>query len=360
VGISAEPHSLSRDFAIPGYEILGRIHEGAMGTVLKARQTSVDRLVAIKVLGDGLARTPQYARRFCRESKIAAQLSHPNIVATIDAGEVEGRPYLVMEYVDGETVREHLERRGTFDETTALWIVAAVADALGFMHERGLTHRDVKPANIILTAGGGVKLADLGLARPGDDETWVLAEAGMAVGTPEYISPEQARGQTDLDIRSDLYSLGATLFQMVTGHVPYGGSSVAEAMRRHTDPRIPLPTPEVLDASLTNGLGAVVRKLMARSRDDRYRDPGELALDLSRLIHGARPLIAEPSAESLTTLSAGHAVALPTTAVDPPIATDENLVQVVAAESPWLSLLLVAELSLSLSLIAVLVILAAR
>ncbi|MHB1562278.1 MAG: serine/threonine-protein kinase, partial [Isosphaeraceae bacterium] len=220
------------ELEIPGYELLDHIHDGAMGTVFRARQISVDRIVAIKVLGETWAREAELVERFGRESLIAARLSHPNIVATIDAGEASGRPYLVMEYVPGLTLHQLIEERGPCDESTALRIVMEVASALRFLHQRGLAHRDIKPANIILTPEGLVKLVDLGLARPLEDETWAVAEAGMAVGTPEYMSPEQTRGQSDLDIRSDLYSLGATLFHLVTGRVPYGGESVAEAMQR--------------------------------------------------------------------------------------------------------------------------------
>jgi eukaryotic-like serine/threonine-protein kinase len=292
---------------IPGYEVLGRIHDGAMGTVFKARQISVDRIVAIKVLGATWARDADYVERFSRESLITAQLLHPNIVATIDAGVASGRPYLVMEYVRGLTLHELLEERGTCDERTALRIVLDLAGALRFLHQHGLTHRDIKPANIILTPEGVVKLVDLGLARPLGDETWAVAEAGMAVGTPEYMSPEQTRGQSDLDIRSDLYNLGATLFHLVTGRVPYGGKSVAEAMHRHASARIPLPAPESLNDALTSGLGAIVRKLMAWTREDRYRSPDDLIFDLARMLRGARPLIAEFAPEALAPLAIGEA-----------------------------------------------------
>jgi serine/threonine protein kinase len=303
------PDVASIDLTIPGYEILDRIHDGAMGTVFRARQISVDRIVAIKVLRADLARDAELVERFCRESLIGAQLSHPNIVSTIDAGMASGRPYLVMEYLPGLTLHQVLEERGPCDESTALRIAMDVASALRFLHQRGLAHRDIKPANIILTPEGLVKLVDLGLARPLEDETWAVAEAGMAVGTPEYMSPEQTRGQSDLDIRSDLYSLGATLFHLVTGRVPYGGESVAEAMQRHASARIPLPAPESLNADLTSGLSAIVRKLMARNREDRYRNPDDLIFDLARMLRGARPAIAEFPPEAFAPLAVGEAAA---------------------------------------------------
>lgn len=350
------------ELTIPGYELLDHIHDGAMGTVFRARQISVDRIVAIKVLGETWAREAELVERFCRESLIAAQLSHPNIVATIDAGEASGRPYLVMEYVPGLTLHQLLEARGPCDESTALRIVMDVASALRFLHQRGLAHRDIKPANIILTPEGLVKLVDLGLARPLEDESWAVAEAGMAVGTPEYMSPEQTRGQSDLDIRSDLYSLGATLFHLVTGRVPYGGESVAEAMQRHASARVPLPAPESLNAELTSGLSAIVRKLMARNREDRYRNPDDLIFDLARMLRGARPAIAEFPPEAFAPLAVGEAAAAdgrpPDMAVpqrrreaailSPTIDADGSL-------PAWLWLLLLSGMTLSLLITAALI-----
>ena len=345
------------EWEVPGYEVLGRIHDGAMGTVFMGRQISVDRVVAIKALGAARASDADHVERFCRESLIAAQLLHPNIVTTIDAGMAGGRPYLVMEYVRGWTLQEFIEQRGTCDERTALRIVRDIAGALRFLHQRGLTHRDIKPANIILTPEGVAKLVDLGLARPLGDETWAVAEAGMAVGTPEYMSPEQTRGQSDLDIRSDLYSLGATLFHLVTGRVPYGGRSVAEAMHRHASARVPLPAPESLNDALTIGLGAVVRKLMAWAREDRYTGPDDLIFDLARMLRGAGPLIAELAPEALAPLAVGEAagarpadvaVPRPRRGADAPFPTADAT----GGLPVWVSLLLASGMTLSLLMTA--------
>ena len=171
-----------------------------MGVVFKARQVSVDRIVAIKVLLDQLAQNKEFIKRFEREAKIAAKLAHNNIVNAIDAGEVDGHHYFVMEYVEGATIKDFLDKHKSFGEKDALGSCIAVAEALKHAHQRGLIHRDIKPENVILTNDGDVKLADLGLARLTDDEKWGLSEAGMAIGTPYYISPEQVRGQTDIDI----------------------------------------------------------------------------------------------------------------------------------------------------------------
>ncbi len=231
-----EVGEVQRTLKIPGYQILQKLGKGSMGIVYKAKQLSVDRVVAIKVLLDALAQNKEFIKRFEREAKIAAKLSHNNVVNAIDAGEVNGHYYFVMEYVEGPTIKDFLDQNRTFEETEALRIVLAIAEALKHANQRGLIHRDIKPENVILTRDGAVKLADLGLARLTDDEKWGLAEAGMAIGTPYYISPEQVRGQTNVDIRADIYSLGATLYHMVTGKVPYGGETPNEVMRNTSTP----------------------------------------------------------------------------------------------------------------------------
>jgi tRNA A-37 threonylcarbamoyl transferase component Bud32 len=294
-------------WVIPGYEILGTLCDGAMGRVLKARQTSVDRIVAIKVLPDVLARDREHTERFWREVAIAARLAHPHIIATIDAGEADGRPYLVMEYVEGETIQDYLDMHPVFPERAAIRIVLALAEALGHLQRRGVIHRDVKPANVILTRDGGVKLLDLGLARPTADEDWGLTEAGMGVGTALYVSPEQVRGQIDVDIRGDIYSLGATLYHMVTGRAPYQGLTTAEVIRKLTDPKAPPTPPGAINPGLSCGLDAVIRAMMAQNREGRYRHPGDLILDLQRLLRGDRPLIAEPTTDELAVLAVGDA-----------------------------------------------------
>src|SRR4051812_6824620 len=246
---------------IPGYQIIDKLGKGSMGIVYKGRQIAVDRIVAVKILLDALAQNKEFIKRFDREAKIAAKLSHNNIVNAIDAGEVNGYHYFVMEYVEGRTIKDDLDKNKVYDEKVALEIVMAVAEALKHANHRGLIHRDIKPENVILTKDGGVKLADLGLARLTDDEKWGLAEAGMAIGTPYYISPEQVRGQTDIDIRADIYSLGATFYHMVTGSVPYGGDNPGEVMRKHVDPRVQLVPPDHLNTRLSSGLGMVIETM---------------------------------------------------------------------------------------------------
>ena len=240
----------------------------------------------------------------------SAKLAHNNIVNAIDAGEVNGYHYFVMEYVEGHNIKDELDKNKVFDEKNAIEIVMAVAEALKHAHQRGLIHRDIKPENVILTKDGGVKLADLGLARLTADEKWAMSEAGMAIGTPYYISPEQVRGQVDVDIRADIYSLGATLYHMVTGCVPYGGDTPSEVMRKHVDPNVTIVPPDHLNTRLSGGLGMVVETMMAKNRENRYRNPDDLILDLKCLARDESPMIAGQKPESLLGLAEGESDAL--------------------------------------------------
>ncbi len=235
-----------------------------------------------------MAQNKEFIKRFQREAKIAAKLQHNNIVNAIDAGEVEGHHYFVMEYVEGATIKDELDKNKVFDEKVALKIVMAVAEAMKHAHERGLIHRDIKPENVILTKDGEVKLADLGLARLTADEKWAMSEAGMAIGTPYYISPEQVRGQVDVDIRADIYSLGATLYHMVTGRVPYPGETPQEVMRKHVDknaharPARPRQHP-------------ALQRPGRRRRDDDVQEPGQPIPQSRR--HDPRPQVPAPGRE---------------------------------------------------------------
>jgi eukaryotic-like serine/threonine-protein kinase len=296
----------NRKFQIPGYQMIQKLGKGSMGIVFKAKQISVDRVVAIKILLDPLAQNKEFIKRFEREAMIAAKLSHNNVVNAIDAGQIDGHYYFVMEYVEGPTIKDYLDKNKTFDEKEALRITLAIAEALKHAAHRGLIHRDIKPENVILTRQGEVKLADLGLARLTGDEKWGLSEAGMAIGTPYYISPEQVRGQTNIDIRADIYSLGATLYHMVTGRVPYGGETPNEVMRKHVDPNVALVPPDHLNSRLSGGLGMVVETMMAKNREHRYQNPDDLILDIKCLQRGESPMIAGQKPETLEALAEGE------------------------------------------------------
>jgi serine/threonine-protein kinase len=297
----------NRKLQIPGYVMLQKLGKGSMGVVYKAKQQSVDRVVAIKILLEPLAQNREFIKRFEREAMIAAKLSHNNVVNAIDAGQIDGHYYFVMEYVEGPTIKDFLDKNRIFEEKEALRITLAIAEALKHAASRGLIHRDIKPENVILTKEGEVKLADLGLARLTDDEKWGLSEAGMAIGTPYYISPEQVRGQTNIDIRADIYSLGATLYHMVTGKVPYGGDTPNDVMRKHVDPNITIVPPDHLNSKLSGGLGMVVETMMAKNREHRYQTPDDLILDIKCLERGESPMIAGQKPETLLALAEGEA-----------------------------------------------------
>ena len=278
---------------IPGFVILSKLGSGAMATVFKARQVNLDRLVAIKVLPRRLAADAEYVDRFYKEGRAAAQLNHPNIVQAYDVGQAGEYHYFVMEYVDGSTVHDELAERQMYTEVEALRVVIPIAQALEHAHERGFVHRDVKPKNIMLTAQRVPKLADLGLAREVGDAAAAAAEKGKALGTPYYISPEQIRGQTDVDFRADIYSLGATLYHMVTGRVPFNGEDGAAVMARHLKSR--LKPADHINRSLSSGIGQIIEMMMAKKREERYRSTAELIEDLQAVAGGQAPMYARSS-----------------------------------------------------------------
>ena len=272
---------------IPGFQILSRLGSGAMATVFKGRQLSLDRLVAIKVLPKRYSQDSGYVERFYKEGKAAAKLNHPNIVQAIDVGETGGYHYFVMEYVEGHTLHDELAGGKAMPEADALRIVIQIARSLVHAHERGLIHRDVKPKNIMITTDGRAKLADMGLARMAADERAAQAEAGKAYGTPYYISPEQIRGELDIDFRADIYGLGATLYHMVTGRVPFDAPTPAAVMHRHL--KDPLTPPDHVNPELSMGLGEVVEVMMAKRREDRYASTKDLLIDLEAVANGQPP-----------------------------------------------------------------------
>jgi len=274
---------------IPGYQLLGRLGAGAMATVFKARQISLDREVAIKVLSRKLSENKDYVERFYKEGRAAGKLNHGNIAQAFDVGEASGYHYFVMEFVDGYSLFDEMEqRRGKpFSESHALRVIIQVAKALEHAHIQGLIHRDVKPKNIMITRQGDVKLVDLGLARPANDDAAAKAEAGRAFGTPYYISPEQIRGEVDIDFRADIYSLGATLYHLVTGRVPFEGATPVAVMQKHL--KETLVPPDHINTKLSAGLGEVVETMMAKERRRRYGSTADLLIDLEAIAAGNSP-----------------------------------------------------------------------
>lgn len=272
---------------IPGYQIQKKVGAGAMAVVYKGRQLSLDRTVAIKILPKRMSKNAEFVERFYREGRAAAQLNHNNIVQAIDVGEAGGFHYFVMEFVEGCTVYDELAQGNIYQEKEAIAIIQQIAKALMHAHERGFIHRDVKPKNIMLTKDRVAKLADMGLARETTDLEAAMAEAGRAYGTPYYISPEQIRGEVDIDPRADLYSLGATFYHMVTGRVPFEGATPSAVMHKHL--KEPVTPPDHLNTRLTAGCGAMIEKLLAKNREERYPSARELLEDLDLLARGESP-----------------------------------------------------------------------
>ena len=267
---------------VAGYRILEPLGRGSMGAVYRAVQVSLDRVVAIKILFPHLAHNPAFARRFEREALAAARLNHPNIIGALDVGEENGIRYLVMEFIEGDSVAQMLAA-GPMDEHRAVGIVTQVARALDHAHRSEIVHRDIKPANIMVTKEGVAKLCDLGLAKEitADGSG---TEEGLSMGTPFYVSPEQARGERRIDIRTDLYALGATLYHMVTGRVPFPGPNPAVIMTRHLND--PLEPPDEVNPRVSRGLCQIIERMMAKAREARYQSPAELLQDLQAWMEG--------------------------------------------------------------------------
>ena len=300
----------SKDVAhhIPGYKVLGKIGAGAMAFVYKARQLSLNRMVAIKVLPKRFTQNPEYVERFYKEGQAAGKLNHPNIVQAIDVGEAGGYHYFVMEYVEGKTLSDDLTAGQVFEEREGIEIIIQVAHALAHAHAVGLIHRDVKPKNIMINKAGVVKLADMGLARETTDIETAKSEAGKAYGTPYYIAPEQIRGKIDIDGRADIYGLGATLYHMLTGQVPFMADDTSDVMRKHL--REKLTPPDHINTSLSAGVSEVIEVMMAKRREDRYKNVQELLIDLEALRNGQPPIQAHRrfDVSMLKQLESGEAV----------------------------------------------------
>jgi serine/threonine protein kinase len=283
---------------IAGYEVLERIGVGGMGVVFKARQISLDRIVALKILAPKLAADKSYTDRFLREARAVAKLSHPNIIVGIDVGQEGKYFYFAMEFVDGKTALEILREEGPFKEKAALKIARQITLALEHAHHHGLVHRDVKPDNIMVTTKDEAKLCDLGLAKrmePGGD----VSQPGTAVGTPHYIAPEQARGQEDVDITADIYALGASLYHMVTGRTLFKGETASEIMTQHLTAEA--PDARKIRPELSESFCRMMEKMLAKNREDRYPNPTELLAEIDRLIAG-KPLKGVLRPEALSSM----------------------------------------------------------
>jgi serine/threonine protein kinase len=262
------------------FEILERIGQGGMGAVYRARQSSLRRTVALKTLQAALADDEEYIARFEQEAVAAASLSHPNLVQVYSAGESEGLHWFAMEYIEGESAKARLKRKGRLDPLEAIAIAIHVATALEYgWRKAALIHRDIKPDNIFLSSDGEVKLGDLGLAKSAG-QTQGLTMTGASMGTPHYISPEQVEAMKDVDLRADIYSLGCTLYHLSSGQAPFEGNSAVAIMMKHVN----APVPELRSAWLEcpPELAAVVLKMMQKHPADRQQNYGEVNADLRR------------------------------------------------------------------------------
>jgi len=275
-------------FFLGKYKLLGELGRGGMGAVYKAIHSRLGRVVALKVMAPKLVSDEQAVARFRREIEAAAALNHPHVVAAFDADHVEGTHFLVMEYVEGESLADLLKRQNRLPVTTACEYIRQAALGLAHAHERGMAHRDIKPANLLLTrtADGQplVKILDMGLARFTSErrEDSDLTSTGQVMGTPDYIAPEQARSTKSADIRSDIYSLGCTLFRCLTGQLPFEGESVVEKLMARAmgdAPRLRQYLPEA-----PAPLEAVVSRMLARDPAARYQTPTEVAAALGTLV----------------------------------------------------------------------------
>ena len=259
------------------YELEELVGTGGMSSVYRANDRLLERDVALKVLHDRFTVDGDYVERFRREARAVAQLSHPNIVTVIDRGEQDGRQFIVFEYVDGENLKSLIEREGPLPEREAIELALQIARALGFAHEHGLIHRDVKPQNVLLNGDSGAKVTDFGIARSLDVQGG-LTQTGTVMGTSDYIAPEQARGR-QVDAQSDVYSLGAVLYELLTGEVPFPGDNfVAVAMRHINEPP---PSVRERRPELSPRLDAAVRRAMAKDPRERFGSMAELCTELA-------------------------------------------------------------------------------
>ncbi len=310
---------------IPGFQVLTKVGQGAMAVVFKAKQLSLDRIVAIKVLPKRLSENREFVDRFYREGKAAARLNHAYIVQAYDVGESGGYHYFVMEFIDGKTVYDLLADGKPLPEKDAVRIVLQCAKALQHAHDQGLIHRDVKPKNLMLTKSVDVKLADMGLAREVGDFVTATAEAGRAYGTPYYISPEQIRGEITIDARADIYGLGATFYHMVTGKVPFDGTTPSAVMHKHLkDPLVP---PDHINPALSAGVGEIIEVMMAKNPDERYPSMHEVIADLEAVANGEPPYLARKKYDHklLESLATGRTLAETPTVITAPISTTPRI-----------------------------------
>jgi serine/threonine protein kinase/formylglycine-generating enzyme required for sulfatase activity len=270
------------------YFVLDKLGQGGMGMVLKAEHRMMKRLVAIKVLSPAVTKTKELAQRFQREVEAAARLTHPNIVGAFDAGETNGSPFLVMEYVPGDDLSSIVKKKGPLSVDQAIDCIAQAAKGLEFAHSQGVIHRDIKPANLLMDTKGVVKILDMGLARIEATDVATQADltgTGAVMGTVDYMAPEQALSTKHADARSDLYSLGISLWYLLTGKAAYEGDSLMARLLAHREQ--PIPSLRAVRGDVPESLDQLFEKLVAKKQADRYQTATELLVDLQSCRTGA-------------------------------------------------------------------------
>ncbi|GEL99895.1 Stk1 family PASTA domain-containing Ser/Thr kinase [Cellulomonas terrae] len=319
------------------YEVGELIGRGGMAEVHIGHDTRLGRTVAIKILRSDLARDPSFQNRFRREAQSAAALNHPAIVSVYDTGEdvfteptgvVAHVPFIVMEYVEGHTVRDILRDGHAVPIEEAVEITSGVLSALEYSHHAGIVHRDIKPANVMLTPTGAVKVMDFGIARAMADSAATMTQTQAVIGTAQYLSPEQARGET-VDARSDLYSTGCLLFELLTGRPPFTGDSPVAVAYQHV--REAAPIPSTFASDVPDSLDRITLKALAKERDSRYSSAAEFRSDLEAAVRGGAvgaPAVGALAAAALVATPATEATQL----MAPPVATTQAMPP---ATSPW-------------------------
>ena len=315
------------------YEILGELGRGAMGVVYRARDPIIDRVVALKTINLALtgAALASFEARFFQEARSAGRLNHPNIVTIYDAGKADGVAYIAMEFLEGTSLREILDEHPPLSVPRILETTAQVARGLAYAHENGVVHRDIKPANIIVLKNRRPKITDFGIARLGEAD----GPASERAGSPKYMSPEQIRGDVTLDGRSDVFSLGTVLYEMLTGKPPFAGETVTDIMQavlEHTP-----PVPSVVDAHVPPELDGVVMRMLAKRPDDRYPSARSLFRELRRVDENfsARAEQAAPAAVAGVEPDALVPVPVPASARGPVSAGDKTLVIGTGPQRPF-------------------------
>ena len=250
------------------YRIMEKLGQGGMATVYKAYHAALDRYVALKVLHPAFLEDQTFTGRFQREARVVAKLEHPSIVPVYDYAEHEKRPYLVMKYIEGETLKARLSR-GALNAAEITQVVDAVGSALAYAHRQGILHRDIKPSNVLINNDGQMYLADFGLARIAQAGESTLSSDSI-MGTPQYISPEQARGDKDLDSGTDIYSFGVMMYEMVVGQVPFSADTPFSIIHDHI--YTPLPMPRSINPKVPESVERVLLKALSKERADRYAD----------------------------------------------------------------------------------------